>query len=226
MSAVLVISGLAAEARIARGPGVVAVAAPPAALAGKLAAVEREGIGAVVSFGLAGGLDPAFAAGDLLVADAVGAGATGADTYPCDADSVARLTLRMAGNGVALRRGRLVATDAPVMSPQAKTALAARADAVAVDTESQHAAALAARWGVPLVVLRAIADPANAALPPLAVRAIGPDGRLDLRAIAGELVRRPGQIGALPATGRQSARAFATLRRVRAVLGPGLGLLL
>ncbi|GAB5374676.1 MAG: hypothetical protein AcusKO_11380 [Acuticoccus sp.] len=223
MSAVLVISGLAAEARIAGGAGVVTVAAPPAALSDKLTTVERDGIGAIVSFGLAGGLAPALAAGDLLIADAVAAGTV---VHPCDTASVARLTLRMAGHGMALRRGRLAATDTPVMSPKAKAALAASADAVAVDTESQHAAALAARWGVPLVVLRAIADPADAALPPLAVRAIGPDGRLDFRAIAGELVRRPGQIGALPATGRQSARAFGTLRRVRAVLGPGLGLLL
>lgn len=219
---VLVVSGLAAEARIAEGPGVLAIAAPPAALGQKLAAVPRDEIAAVVSFGLAGGLDPAFAPGDLLIADAVVADRT---TYTCDRAASGGLTLAMAGHGVVLRHGRLAAVTAPVMTPAAKAALRAERGAVAVDTESHLAGALAAARGVPFVVLRAIADEATSALPPLAVKAIGPDGRLDLGAIAAELVKRPGQLRALPATGRQSAMAVRTLRRARAVLGTGFGLL-
>lgn len=212
---VLVVCGLAAEARIAAGRGVVTVAAPPATLPSALARVAAAD--AVVSFGIAGGLDPALAAGTVCVATAVVGGAT----FPADPRDVAD---RLAAAGIACVAAPVAAAPAPVATVAAKRDLFAATGAAAVDTESGIAAAWAARRGVRFVALRAIADAADTALPPLAFVAIAPDGRLAPGAIARALVRQPGQLASLPGTAAATRRAFGALRRVRAALGPGFGL--
>src|SRR3974390_1973981 len=78
----VVASGLAAEARIARGPGVRCIVAAGAPLR---AALEREaaaGARALLSFGLAGGLTPELRAGDWLIGSAVVTAAAPWDPRP------------------------------------------------------------------------------------------------------------------------------------------------
>ncbi|MEX6506234.1 phosphorylase [Jiella sp. M17.18] len=222
---ILVVSGLAAEARIAAGDGILTCAAPPAALAARLQAIDPADLHGVVSFGLCGGLVPAMRAGDLVLASAV---LDRGVTYPCDQAAADRLGVRWAGSamgGAPLHRGAMATAGEPVLTVANKRRLSEALGAVAVDTESHLAARFAAEHGLPFVVLRAVSDTADRPLPPLAIRAISPDGRLDLRAIAEELTRRPRQLALLPGLARDTARAMATLRRVRGLLGPGLGLL-
>ncbi len=221
-AAVLVVSGLASEAKIAAGPGVVALAAPPQTLARILEGHDGAGLCAVLSFGLAGGLDEALAVGDIAIAEAI---AAPLGDLACDSAAVGRLAAALAAGGIRAHRGRFAAVAAPVLAPDDKRALAAARGALAVDTESHLAAGFAARHGLPFAVLRAISDPVGHALPPLAVRAIGADGRLDGGAILAELTRRPAQLVRLPGTALAAARAMRALGRVRAVLGPGFGLL-
>lgn len=221
-AAVLVVSGLAGEAKIAAGPGVVALAAPPETLAGILDAHDATDLCAVLSFGLAGGLDDALAVGDIAIAEAI---AAPHGDLACDVAMADHLAAALAAGGFRAHRGRFAAVETPVLVPDAKRALAAAHGASAVDTESHLAAGFAARHGLPFTALRAISDPVGHVLPPLAVRAIGPDGRLDRGAILAELTRRPGQLARLPATALAAARAMRALSRVRAVLGPGFGLL-
>lgn len=221
-AAVLAICGLAGEAKIAAGAGIAAVAAPPARLSIWLGKLDAAAFSAVISFGIAGGLDPALKAGDLVLADTVAEAGGGRTTGRTAAERLARC---LDHHGIAAHKGRLAAAETPVLKPEEKQALGRARDAIAVDTESHLAVRYAAEHGLPFVALRAISDPAGHSLPPLALRAIGPDGRLDFGAILGELMRRPGQIAGLPATGIATARAMRSLRGVRAVLGPGLGLL-
>ena len=72
---VLAVTGLAREARIAAGPGVITVCSggDPKRLRTLLEAVDGRALRAVISFGLAGGLDPALRPGDLVVATEVAA---------------------------------------------------------------------------------------------------------------------------------------------------------
>ena len=67
---VLAVTGLAREARIAAGAGVEAIQAGgnPQRLRLLLDARAAPGCRAVVSFGIAGGLDPALRPGDVVVA--------------------------------------------------------------------------------------------------------------------------------------------------------------
>src|SRR4051812_47691437 len=70
---VLAVTGLAKEARLAEGPGVIAVGAGgnPHWLRQLLTERGEAGCRAVVSFGIAGGLDPALAPGDIVIATGI-----------------------------------------------------------------------------------------------------------------------------------------------------------
>ena len=219
---ILVVTGLSAEARIVAGAGVVTVSAPPASLPARLEALGPDRFAAVVSFGLAGGLAAHVMAGTLIVPSAVllPSGAC----LACDRQLSAGVRTRLAGQ-VQLEGGVLATAELPLLLALEKQALHAATGAVTIDTESHIAGAFAVRAGVPFLVIRAVADVAGRDLPPLALAAIGPDGRLDATAIGRQIALRPGQLLALPATALAGARAMRTLRRVRRVLGPGFGLL-
>lgn len=161
---------------------------------------------AVVSFGIAGGLDPALAVGDVIVAEGV---VTGAERIEADPLLAASLRRRFGA-----RPGWLASAEAPVIDPAAKALLRAQTNAVAVDMESGPAAAYAAAHGLPFAAIRAVCDPAGRRLPTLALTALKPDGGVDLAAVLKGLLREPGQVPALIAAGRDSARAFRALGRL------------
>ena len=218
---VLVVTGLAAEARLVEGDGIVCLSAPPASLPGKLDAAVRLKPWAVVSFGLAGGLAAGLQAGSLVMATGVVSG--GGRSMECAAALNAAWLARLQKAGVDTGCGLLAAFDMPLLTAREKQACRRATGAIAVDTESHLAAAFAERHALPFAVLRAISDPVDRDLPPLAMNAIGANGRLDFPAIGRELLARPNQILRLPRTALMAARAMRTLRRVRLVLGPGLG---
>ncbi len=201
-----IVVGLEAEGRIARG-----LAGPVAAgggtPAGAAAAAERlvaGGATALLSFGLAGGLDPALAPGTLVVPGAV---LHRGRPWPCDP----ALTSGVPAAAIAT----LIAPDAIVATAAAKAALFHATGAAAVDLESGAVAEAAARHGVPFAVLRAICDPAGRDLPPAALTALDAAGRIAPARLAASLLRHPSQIAGLIALGRDAARARRSLLGVR-----------
>ncbi len=221
--AVLAVAGLAREARIAAGPGVetIQAAGNPARLRALLDARPPRGLRAVVSFGIAGGLDPALQPGDIVVCAHLDAQAR----FPTDSDLVRRLSDRLNGAPGRVVTGGLAGSDVAVMAVADKAALRARTGALAVDMESHVAAAYAARHALPFAAIRVVCDPAGRALPAFAASALTPEGEPDIRAVLAALLRGRARIGELIRLGRDSSAAFAALTRCRARLGPGLGLL-
>jgi len=75
---VLIVTGLAQEARIAAGPGMIVIcsSSDPQQLRALLATLDSSTFRGVVSFGVAGGLDPSLKTGDVVVATEVMAGDT------------------------------------------------------------------------------------------------------------------------------------------------------
>lgn len=215
---VLIVTGLNREAKIAAGPGLLVVAGGGAtgALRARLDAIHPESIAAVVSFGIAGALDPALRVGDVVVPDRV---LSGEVAWTCSPD------LREAWLGrLNARSGDMVGVDAPVLDVAGKTTLRAGTGAVAVDMESHVAAAYAARHGLPFAASRIVSDAADHALPAVAGRAMRPDGSVDVLGVLIGLARDPSQVAPLIATARDAAVAFRALRRVRGLLGLRLGL--
>lgn len=218
MPVVGVIVGLASEARLLRGcPGVRAACSGASAARARALAAELldGGCDALVSFGLAGGLDPRLSSGALCLPEAV-LTAWGA-RHAVDARWRTHLARRIGG---APRCALLLGTDQAIASPEEKAELFTRTGATAIDMESHAVAAAAADRAVPFLVIRAIADPAERRLPPWLAGVIGADGRPVARRLAAGLARNPADAAAMLRLGGDARRGLKALRRVAALAGP------
>ncbi len=222
--------GLAAEARVlsralgGHDPSLSQKIACAAADSNRAkAAADRllgSGAAALISFGIAGGLDPALMPGDLVMAARVGLPdgrwieTAGAWREAC--------TARANAAGLRTMGGNLVGSPRVVGSPRHKRRLHESAGAVAVDMES-HAVALAAEAaGVPFLVIRAIADPAGRSLPSAVIGTIGPDGRERWGHAAARLAIRPWQMFAALRLRQDARAALSALSGLARLLGPDL----
>ena len=215
---VLIVTGLVQEARIAAGPGmaVICSSSDPRQLRALLATLDPVSFRGVISFGVAGGLDPALKSGDIVVATEVMAG---------DARWLAGLALndeliaRLALGRRRVVRGGLAGVEQVIGARAGKAALWSETGAAAVDMESHIAAAYAEESGLPFAALRVISDPASRALPAIAMTAIKPNGDIDLRKVLRGVARNPMSLRALVSTGIDFNRALRSLRGCRAFLG-------
>lgn len=176
----------------------------------RLLAAEAANAGAVLSFGIAGGLDPTLACGDLVVATRV-RGPRGA--WPADMGWAAALA-RAAG----ARLGAVAGAAAVVGEPAAKRSLRVMTGALVVDLESAVAAEFAATHGLPFAALRAVADTAAELLPRAAAAGLTPDGRPAPGRVLLALLRRPAELRPLLQVARRSRTALAALRRAAKAL--------
>jgi hopanoid-associated phosphorylase len=225
---VIIVTGMAFEARIARGDGSdrveVVYAARADLLERALSAAVARGAAGIISFGTAGGLAPDLEPGALIVADAVDGPFGRLETDRQWAERIAAaLTASGAGDGLAgrLRRGSMAAVAAPLISAADKRALHNSTGALAVDMESHIAGATAAAHGLPFAVCRAVVDPAWRTLPPAATAGLRDDGSTALGPILRELVRQPSQLGALIRLAADARAARATLVQARRAMGEG-----
>src|ERR1700716_3046628 len=220
---VLIVTGLVQEARIAAGPGmtVICSSSDPQQLRALLTVFDPTTIRGVISFGVAGGLDPTLKSGDVVVATEVLAGDTRwLAGLPLNEEMIANVALGRRR----VVRGGLAGVEEVVAARAVKAALRSETGAAAVDMESHIAAAYAAEAGLPVAALRVISDPAHRALPALAMSAIKPNGDIDLRKILRGVARNPLTLRALVSTGIDFNRALKSLRGCRSFLLGGEGL--
>nr|WP_254700273.1 phosphorylase [Trinickia violacea] len=216
---IIAVTGMAFEARIARGDGVETVYAARADwLERALSEAVARGCGGIVSFGTAGGLAPGLEPGTLIIADAVD-GPLG--RIPTNAAWAARCADALAGTPLhdRVRRGTMAGVTAPVVSAQDKEHLHRSTGALAVDMESHIAGAIAAARGLPFIVCRAIVDPAWRTLPRAATAGLRDDGTTAIGPILRELARQPSQLGALIRLAADARAARMTLVQARHALG-------
>jgi hopanoid-associated phosphorylase len=219
---VLAVTGLAREARLAAGPDITTIWAggDPTRLRAMLSAQMHPKWRAVVSIGIAGGLDPVLVPGDVIVATGVAAPDR---RYQVSPDLACRLATRLVNYPKLVVLANLAGVDAAVTSPAAKLALRRATGALAVDMESHVAAAFAAAHRLPFAAVRVVCDPADRSLPHLVAKALRPDGEIDLLGVVGGLIRRPTQVAALTRVAGDFAEGLRALRRCRELLGLGLG---
>ncbi|HEY8287710.1 MAG TPA: hypothetical protein VIG49_00490 [Acetobacteraceae bacterium] len=180
--------GLAAEARIARRLGW-PVAIGGGTRSGARVAAEtliEQGATALVSFGLAGGLDPALRPGTMIVPSAVRVEGGVIQTDPA-------LSGRLGGATGHL----LFGAEQLAVSTADKRRLHAHTGAAAIDLESGAVALAAQAHGLRFAVLRVICDPAERDLPPAALTALDRAGMIGISRTIVSVLRRPAQIPAL-----------------------------
>jgi adenosylhomocysteine nucleosidase len=200
---VCVVVGLAAEARIARRLGWPVAIGGGTAQGAESAASELldGGVEALISFGLAGGLDPALRPGTLIVPQAV---ITGDGRYATDC----RLGDLLGGTTPHV----VLEADAIVADIEQKQRLYQQTGASAVDMESGPVARVASRRTVPFAVLRAICDPAERALPPAALAALDAHGSIGALRVLASIAAHPWQLPALFVLAADAAAATRALR--------------
>ncbi|MGZ2746241.1 phosphorylase [Burkholderia stagnalis] len=216
---VIAVTGMAFEARIARGDGVEAVFAARAdRLERALTEATARGCAGIVSFGTAGGLSPDLAPGALVIADAIDGPFGRVQT---DAGWSTRLVAALHDTPVWSRvtRGTMAAVVAPVVGEADKASLYRTTGALAVDMESHIAAAFAAARGVPFAVCRAIVDPAWRTLPRAATAGLRDDGSTAILPILRELLKQPSQLGPLLQVAGDARAARTTLIQARHAFG-------
>jgi adenosylhomocysteine nucleosidase len=229
LNAVGVVAALAAEAR-ALGPAVrrmgdvshlrngtlLAVSGMGAAAAetASLKLVEA-GASALMSFGLAGGLDPALPAGSMIFpSEVISRDGTGLFTEMNWRD---RLSAAVEGLGPVCA-GKLLTSVNAIYAVAEKAAAFRDTGAVAVDMESLAVAQVAAAHRLPFVAVRVIVDTAADELPRAVVTASS-SGQVRIWRLLGAIAVAPAELGALirlagryrTATRRLAAVARATL---------------
>ncbi len=226
MTRVGAITGLASEAEILeifpadRRPAIAVAGASAARAEARATRLIDEGCGALLSFGVAGGLEDALRPGTVVIASVVVL--PDGTRLACDGAWHGRV-LRCLSGEVPCFSGALAGSDAPLLSPAAKAALGRRLGAVAVDMESHGVARAAAARNIPFLAIRAVADGAERAVPAWVMDAVLPDGGLAPDKIARALLPRPWMVWGLLGLARDNGRALGALGRVAARLGPGLG---
>jgi adenosylhomocysteine nucleosidase len=169
------------------------------------------GAGALVSWGLAGGLDPTLPAGKIFLPSEI---VTPAGTLLAT-DMRWRERLGAAVAGVApVTSGKLVTTPAVVATAAAKAALFKASGARAVDMESAAIAEVARGRALPFIAVRVIIDRAGDPMPDSFVAAFDASGDFSVRRLLLGLLRAPGDLRAvlqLVGTFHQANRALAAV---------------
>jgi adenosylhomocysteine nucleosidase len=210
--AVVAVSCLALEARIALGPGVFVICTQASRLVSALDEAIKRGASGIISFGIAGGLAPHLVAGDWIVGSTI---RTGRELYPTDRAWTERI-LEAVPSAV---HADIIGVDAPIAEPSEKRRLHAETGAVAVDMESHVAAKIAAAHRIPFTSCRVIMDAAHKILPPAAMVDLHHDGTPNILAVLSSLFKQPNQLSALVHTALDTRVARAALRRGRHLLG-------
>jgi adenosylhomocysteine nucleosidase len=164
--------------------------------------LSAEGASALLSFGLAGGLDPALPAGAIVVPAAVVAGGA---RFPADTE----LCRWVGGPTLHL----LLGAERIVVTPDEKKRLWEQTGCAAIDLESGAVAIAAAERRLPFAVLRVICDPAVRTLPPAALAGLDEWGRMAPSRVIRSLARQPGQLSSMLLLARDAAKARRSLLR-------------
>lgn len=177
----------------------------------------QHGITALVSFGVAGALDPNLKPGDLVLPDAIYAN----QQWPVNLAWRDRLQQKLAID-INVVNGVLAHSREPLTSEKTKQDLAQATGACAVDMESGAIAAVAATASIPFIVVRAIIDPVQFSPPQALLSAVYPDGRVNPIRIMTLLLNRSVHFSTLIQMGAGMRAARKTLSRVIQLAGSNM----
>ena len=161
--------------------------------------------------GYCGGSDPQDQPGDLLIASAV-VDAQSSTRTAADAQRVLAAEEIARARGLRARAAAVVTVGEIVEEPHEKAFVGTQHEAAGIDMESAPFVAACNARGVPWLVVRAVLDPLDAALPDMG-DAITEEGATDGFALAEHLLKKPKDLWELPRLqyyANQARQAIAT----------------
>jgi adenosylhomocysteine nucleosidase len=177
-------------------------------------ALIEAGVAALMTFGMAGGLDPTLEAGSLLLpAEVIARDGTRLPTAHAWRE---RLSAALSPH-CAVLDGSVLSSDVSIASPRAKAEAFRETGAAAVDMESVAVARIAADHRLPYLCVRVIVDTAADALP-RAVVAASREGRVRIGRLLGGLIVAPADVVAVM---RLSLRYRSAMRMLKMVARAG-----
>ena len=196
-----IVVGLDQEAKLASVIGQAAIGGGTfeGALRAAEVLVTELKVTALLSYGIAGGLDPALTPGHVLCASEI---------------MVDGEVFKAGFSAKGLPAGRVLGARTVVASAAEKAALWSETRAQCVDMESGAVALTARKYRLPFGAVRAICDPAGRSLPPAAMAALA-DGSIRFDRLIGALLLRPTQLPALFALAQDARKARLGLTRLR-----------
>jgi hopanoid-associated phosphorylase len=208
-----IVTGMGSEARIFGADALtISTGGDPGATRAGIASLIARGADRLVSFGIAGALDPSLKPGDLIIGVAVRT--TDGVRMPVDQKWLAHLTTHLTTARVA----DVVGSTSIAATAEQKAMLHRDTGAASVDQESHWVADAAHANHLPFIVIRAIADRAGDSLPPAVLVGLDAQGNPRTNAIIGALLRDPLQLPGLIRVALQTNRALRSLLRGRAAL--------
>lgn len=175
---------------------------------------------ALVSWGVAGGLDPDLVPGTVMLPETVLC--SDGSSIGVDPGWRNRLHARVEDQ-VVTSGSSLLESAQPISTPEEKAALHRQTGAGAVDMESGAVARIAKEAGIPFIAVRVVVDTAEVCLPETALAMCDEEGRLKRTSIF-RIVLRPGEWGDFFALGRANAAAGRSMRKLWSLAGPDLTL--
>ncbi len=176
------------------------------------------GATALLSWGTAGGLDPALRPGDVVLpATVVPSPGVGLEV---DAAWHMRLCKCLAGSHI--NTGPLIQSPRVVAEPADKAELFQSTRAIAVDMESAAIAQVCQDAGKSFMAIRAIADPVGRSIPAAVITAMDVNGRVSLAKLGQVVLRTPRLLTTLLQLRRDSRAAYETLANIAKLTGPNL----
>jgi adenosylhomocysteine nucleosidase len=151
------------------------------------------GATALMSWGLAGGLDPALRAGTVVLPREI-ISSEGL-RFPVALHWHAQLTTAVEA-ACPLSTGSLLSCRAPLISPAEKSDAFRSLAAVAVDMESIAVAQVASSQRLPFIAVRVIVDTAEDSVPPSLTSATTTTGTVRIARMIVGLLRAPSELGA------------------------------
>ncbi len=177
----------------------------------------QHGVTALVSFGVAGALDPNLKSGDLVLPDFIHA----SEQLPVTLAWRNRLQ-QMLSTDITVVNGILANSVVPLISEKEKLDLAQATGACAVDMESGAIAEVATTAGIPFIAVRVIIDPMQFSPPEALLGAVYPDGGVNPLRLMALLLKRSVHLSTLMQMGIGMRAARKTLSRVIQSAGAGL----
>jgi len=152
--------------------------------------LDKDNPSAILAAGFAGGLLAQLTPGSISVSQSLFCfDRAGEHIYRSDKRLLEHAgTLRDLGS---VHFGPTITADKIIASPQEKKALFSSKEYVSVDMESAAIADVAENGDVPFIAIRSITDAVDDLLPIPIIQNMDPDGRINLKGLAGAFIRQP-----------------------------------